>query len=168
MVRHKNARAEPPRGRGLKHAERRKRPPVASSGPVALPERKKIGFPHSGKDRLRDQAVMALLSSSTVAEAAKLAGIGYRTLKTWRTQPEFMAEYRRAKQEMLEAATGRLHRAMAGAVDVLDRVANGADAPTAARVTAAARILEIGFHAHEIDELTARLEKLEREMAHEG
>lgn len=151
-----------PRGHRNKVAERRKRPPVASSGPVS------IGFPHSGKERLRAQAIVALLSASTVAEAAARAGIGYRTLKTWRTQPEFMAEYRRAKQELLEAATGRLHRAMAGAVDVLDRVANDADAPTAARVTAAARILEIGFHAHEIDELTARLEKLEREMAHEG
>ena len=74
-----------------------------------------------------------------------------------------MAEYRRAKQELVDATTARLHHAMTGAVDVLEHVANDADAPTAARVTAASRILELGFHAHEIEDLTARLEKLERE-----
>ncbi len=144
-------------------AEARKRPSIASDGPVALAfAPPTLNGPHSGKERKRALAIVALLSAPTVAEAAARVGIGYRTLKTWRTQPEFIAEYRRAKQELVDATTGRLHRAVAGAVEVLERIANDIAAPTAARVTAASRILELGFHAHEIEELMARLEKLER------
>lgn len=150
MVRHKNKNAE--------------RPPKASSSRVA---KKAIGFPHSGKERKREQAILALLACSTIAEAAARAGVGARTLRTWRTQPEFMAEYRRAKRELVETATGKLRNAMTNAVDVLECVANDCDAPTAARVTAASRILELGFHAHEIEDLAARLEKLEKEQSND-
>jgi hypothetical protein len=105
-------------GRQNKVAENKKRPLVGLSGPID------IGIPHCGKERKRAQAIVALLSAPTVAEAAARVGIGYRTLKTWRTQPEFITEYRRVMQELLDATTGRLRRAMAGAVDVLEHVAS--------------------------------------------
>lgn len=133
-----------------------KRPPTASKGPARRD-------PHNGKERKRAQAVVALLAAPSLDAAAAQCGIGQRTLRRWRSQPEFIAEYNRARQELLEAATGQLRASMTGAVGVLVRIAHEPSAPHAARVTAAARILEFGFYAYRIEDLAARLEKLERE-----
>jgi hypothetical protein len=137
-----------------------KRPPTASKG-------RSRRDPHNGKERKRAQAVVALLAAPSLSEAAAQCGIGERTLRRWRGQPAFVAEYSRARQELLEAATGQLRASMTGAVAVLVRIANEPSAPHAARVTAAARLLELGFYAHRVEDLAARLEKLERERAHD-
>jgi hypothetical protein len=111
--------------------------------------------------------VVALLAAPSLSEAAAQCGIGERTLRRWRGQPAFVAEYSRARQELLEAATGQLRASMTGAVAVLVRIANEPSAPHAARVAAAARLLELGFYAHRVEDLAARLEKLEKERAHD-
>jgi hypothetical protein len=119
--------------------------------------------PHNGKERKRAQAVVALLAAPTIEDAARQVGIGEKTLRRWRVQPAFIAEYNRTRKELLEAATGQLRAAMTGAVAVLVSIANERSAPHAARVTAAARLLELGFYAHRIEDLAQRLEKLEKE-----
>ncbi len=137
-----------------------KRPPTASKG-------RSRRDPHNGKERKRAQAVVALLAAPSLTEAAALCGIGERTLRRWRAQADFVAEYNRARQELLETATGQLRSAMTGAVNVLQCIAHQADAPAAARVTAASRLLELAFYAHRIEDLAARLEKLEKEREHD-
>jgi transposase-like protein len=56
---------------------------------------------NSGKyDRLKGQAVLALLTERTHRQAARKTGIGAATLSRWRRQHDF--------QQMLEAAQARL------------------------------------------------------------
>ena len=52
--------------------------------------------------RLREQALAALLTEKTVEDAAAKAGIAYRTLKLWLTRPDFQADYRAARAEILD------------------------------------------------------------------
>ena len=67
----------------------------------------------SGKTSRREQALAALLAEPTIALAAQKAGIGEATLTRWLKEPGFVAEYRRARRSVVEAAIGSLQQAAA-------------------------------------------------------
>ena len=48
--------------------------------------------------RKQEAAVLALLSSRNVEEAARVAGVNPRTLYRWQKEPEFDAAYREATE----------------------------------------------------------------------
>jgi len=115
--------------------------------------------------RQRERAVEALLSQPTIEKAAREVGIGERTLLRWLADPAFQEAYRKAKRELLGAATARLRAACGRAVEVLDAIANAPDKPSGARVTAARAILELALRAHELEDLEQRLSRLEEQSA---
>jgi hypothetical protein len=55
--------------------------------------------------RKREQAIAALLTQPTIAAAAKMAGIGERTLRRWLKLPEFASAYDAARREVVVAAS---------------------------------------------------------------
>ena len=116
-----------------------------------------------GKLRKREQLIAALLSSSTVQQAARLCGISSRTAQRWLTQADFQKAYREAKSRLLEAATTRLRAEAGEAVNTLAEISGDLEAPPAARVTAASRILELAMHSHEVEQLEEQIKKLEVE-----
>lgn len=118
----------------------------------------------AGQTRKQQQAIAALLSEPTIEAAAVAAGIASRTLKRWLADDVFQHEYKAARRRLIESATGRLRNAMARAVAVLESVAEDKDAASAARVTAASRIIELGLRAHELEDLEERMAKLEKEL----
>lgn len=62
-------------------------------------------------------------------------------------------------------AIAKLRMASGRAVLVLDSIANNRRATTAARVSAARCILELGLEAHQIEEIELRILKLEKQSA---
>jgi hypothetical protein len=118
----------------------------------------------TGQTRKQEQAIAALLTETTIEAAATVCGVSLRTLKRWLADDGFQREYRAARRHLVERATGRLREAMGRAVKVLDEVAADKEAASAARVTAASRIIELGLRSHEVEDLQERLERLEREM----
>jgi hypothetical protein len=118
---------------------------------------------NSGRSRLREKAVVALLQEPTIEEAAQVVGIGLRTLQRWLTDASFQEALHKAKSDALADATGRLRMAASRAVRVLDFVANNRRASSAARVSAARCILEMGLESHVIEELELRILALERQ-----
>ena len=91
--------------------------------------------------RKHEQAIAALLSCSTVEEAAGKVGVSYSTLKRWMHDPAFAAAYRNARRELLDVSVGRVQAATGTAVDTLLAVAkNGAK--DADRVRAAVALLD--------------------------
>jgi hypothetical protein len=109
----------------------------------------------------REKAVLALLQQPTQEKAAKQAGIGLRTLKRWLTDLTFQEALRKAKSEALADATAKLRLASGQMVQVLVQIAKNRKANTAARVSAARCVLELGLDAHVMEELEARLRVLE-------
>lgn len=114
-------------------------------------------YPHK-----REQAIIALLSHSSIGQAAKTAGISEVTLWRWIKDQEFQQAYREAKRRVVDQAISRLQQVCGEAVETLREIMTDPEKPTSSRVTAARAILEMAVKAVEIDDLASRVEKLER------
>lgn len=115
--------------------------------------------------RKREAAISALLSAVTLAEAAAQCGISEATLRRWRQEPEFEAEYRNAKGQLLETTINRLRIIGIDGVMALHRVAVDKDSPAGAVVSAGRAIAEVLLKAVEVQDMEERLRKLEASMA---
>jgi transposase-like protein len=109
----------------------------------------------------KDEAIAALLSQPTVAEAARVANIRPQTLGRWMKDPAFEAVWREARSGGLDQAIARLQKISGAAVSALLKVMFDIGAPPAARLKAAETVLRHAKAANEIDHLQARLSDLE-------
>jgi len=110
----------------------------------------------------KDEALTALLTQPTVAEAARVAKIRPQTLSLWMKEPEFEAAWRAARSFGLEHAIARLQKISGTAVSVLLKVMHDSTAPAGARLKAAETVLKHARVARELDIRQARLTELER------
>ncbi|OAT82230.1 phBC6A51 family helix-turn-helix protein [Desulfotomaculum copahuensis] len=110
----------------------------------------------------QELALVTLLESPSIGEAARKVGIGERTLWRWLQNPEFSERYRELKQQILHQAVSRLQSICGEAVNTLRDVMLDPKNLASARVTAARTVLEMAIKAAELEDLTARLEELER------
>lgn len=120
------------------------------------------------KSRKKEQAVVALLLQPSIGEAAKAAGIGESTLWRWLQQADFLETYRAAKREAVGQAVAQLQQASGGAVKTLADIMKDTGAPASARVSAAKCVLELAIKAVEIEDLSARVEFLEKQFTSKG
>lgn len=134
-----------------------KRPVEAPDGPATdeLTERQR-------------RAIAALLATPTAKEAAKIANVGERTLKRWRTLPAFQRAYREAQSELLESAVCQSRQHLTGALSALADITADANAPPAARVSAARSTVELALKLGEQSDILAHLTELEAAMATGG
>ncbi|SRR5713101_6420265 len=118
---------------------------------------------HSAKlGRKKEGAILALLSQRSVEEAARVAGVGARTLYRWMKEPEFDAAYRDAKRAVFSQSIARLHQLTSAAVTTLGKAMLDPNSPPATKVRAADSILDHTAKAIELEDLEARLAELER------
>jgi len=112
---------------------------------------------------LQEQAIAALIEEPTVRSAAEAAGVGKTTLYRWLLTPDFKKRYLAARREAVSQGVGRLQRAMYRAVDALEDIVADPHAPAGARIAAARTIVTQAFKGIEVEDLLARLERLEQE-----
>ncbi len=112
--------------------------------------------------RKQEAAIAALLSCRTVRRAAAKAGVSERSLHTWLTLPEFVAEYRAARKRIVEAALGRLQRSTAKAAAALER--NLRCGRPADEIRAAAVILDNAVRAVEVLDLGEQIAELRQQI----
>jgi hypothetical protein len=117
------------------------------------------------RGRREAAAIAALLTESTLDQAARAAGISAATLFRWLKEDAFRARYAEARRDAFGQAIARLQQASSAAVDALLAIAGDAEAPAAARVSAASRILEHATKAIELEDVTKRLNELEQALA---
>ncbi len=110
----------------------------------------------------QDKAIAALLTCRTIAEAAKLAEVGERSIYRWLKQDTFQSHLRRARRQALSQALGRLQQVADRAVDTLDTILDDKKATTAGRVSAVRAALRYACHGIEIDDFEERLTAVER------
>jgi hypothetical protein len=117
------------------------------------------------RTRREERAIIALLEADTIAEAAVRSRVSKSTLMRWLADADFQTAYRAARQQLLSGAVNRLRRIARGAgVDVLESIARDKKAPTAARVSAAGRILDAALKAAETQDLIERVDALEHKF----
>jgi transposase-like protein len=89
----------------------------------------------------KEPAILALLSSRNVEEAARTADVDPRTLYRWMKEPAFDAAYREAKRAAFAHAIARPHQMASAAVTTLGKVMVDAGTPPATKVRATDSIL---------------------------
>src|ERR1017187_214063 len=113
----------------------------------------------------QEEAIIALLSSRTVEDAARAVKITPRTLYRWLNEPGFAAAYRQARRTAFAQCTARLQQASNAAASVLLRVMTDAATPAAVKVRASDSVLHHAEKASEIEDIEARVAELERAVA---
>lgn len=112
--------------------------------------------------RKQQQAISALLTHSTIKAAAKATGIANTTMWRWLQLPQFQAEYRAARRQVVELAIARLQHATGTAVAALTK--NLTCGQPSVEVRAALGILDQAIKAVEIFELEGRLIAIEERI----
>jgi hypothetical protein len=110
--------------------------------------------------RVRERAIIALMSCVTIAEAAEEAGCSERTLRGWlKDDAAFREEFRRARAGAVGDALRQMQVAAEAAVQALVSQARDDDDDTAYR--AATALLDRVQKAQEAADVEARLAALE-------
>jgi len=115
--------------------------------------------------RKQEEAIIALLTTRSVEEAARAVNIATKTLLRWMKEPEFDASYRAAKHAAFGQSIARLHHLSSAAVSTLGKVMLDPATPPATRVRAADSILDHTTKAIEIEDIEARVAALEATAA---
>ena len=109
----------------------------------------------------KEKALQALLVSRTRAEAAKAAGIGESTLRTYMQDPEFLERYRQAFGDMVRDAARQAQQTLSPALSTLREIMEDREEPASARITAARSILEYTLKLGEQVDILEQLRELE-------
>jgi hypothetical protein len=110
----------------------------------------------------QEAAILALLSSRNVEEAARTAGVSPRALYRWMKEPEFDRAYRAARRAAFAQSVVRLQQASSAAVSTLLKVMVDPGTPASTKVRAADSVLAHTIKAIEVDDIEARVSELER------
>lgn len=114
----------------------------------------------------QEKALTALLQSPDVPSAALAAGVTAQTLFRWLRENDcFKTAYREARREVVAQAVSQISANASKAARTLCDVCDDGDAPAGARVSAAKTLLDLAFRGVELDDLAARVELLESELA---
>jgi len=113
-------------------------------------------------DKRQEEAIAALLTCATVHQAAEKSHVGERTLLRWLSEDvAFNEAYRKARLAVVQQAIAQVQHASSTAVATLVSIMQNPDAKDTARVNAAKTTLEMALRGVEIDDIIARLARLE-------
>ena len=94
----------------------------------------------------------------TRAEAAKAAGVGESTLRSYMQDSEFSAAYKHAAAGIMDGATRRLQRNLTAAIDRLGQIVANDEENSMADISAAKTLLEYGLKFTEFNDILKELE----------
>ena len=113
----------------------------------------------------QERALSALLSERTIQGASEASGVPYRTITRWMQQEAFSREYRARLDALVDDAASGLKKSLTGAVEVLREIAENAEAPPNARISASKTLLDSGLRYIETLDILSRLEAVEVAVA---
>ena len=118
--------------------------------------------------RKKEEAIAALLSQRSIEDAARVAHIGTNTLLRWLQLPEFKSAYREARREGVNQAVARMQQATGAAGTVALKLMTDPNVPAAVRLRAAEFVFDRAISGVEIEDIEARVAKLELERVAEA
>jgi hypothetical protein len=113
----------------------------------------------------QQRAIVALLASKSVAEAAQAAKVGERTLFRWLAEDQpFRAALSQAEGDLLDTATRRLLSLQGKSIDALEYLIDRAETESV-RLRAAQVAIETSLKLRELRDIEQRLTALEQAQA---
>src|SRR4030081_3171357 len=91
--------------------------------------------------RKKEEAIAALLTTRSLEDAARIAGVAVKTLLRWMKEPDFDAAYRQARRSAFGQSIARLQQAASAAASTLLKVMVDANSPVSCRLRAADSVL---------------------------
>ena len=113
----------------------------------------------------KETAIVALLQSPTVREAAEKVQIAERTLWRWLEDESFRKQYTDARKAAFSRALALLQQGLGEAVMVLRDVMNNPDSNNPSRISAAKVVIDTALKAMELEDLENRITLLEEKAA---
>ena len=112
----------------------------------------------------------ALLTSDTITEAYKQAGIAEHTAYKYLADEEFSKEYTEQKRAGLRHVSTRLNEIALRSIAILDEIANDQEQTGASRIRAVEVALNYAYKGMELEDFNNRLTAIENmlEEAEEG
>jgi hypothetical protein len=110
----------------------------------------------------KEGAILALLTSRSVEDAARAADVPLRSLYRWLKEPEFDAAYRKAKRAAFGQAVSRLQQGTGAAAAVMLKLMVDSGVPASTRLRAADCVFTHAKSAIEMEEIEARVAALEQ------
>ena len=112
----------------------------------------------------------ALLTSDTITEAYKQAGIAEHTAYKYLADEEFSKEYTEQKRASLRHVSTRLNEIALRSIAILDEIANDQEQTGASRIRAVEVALNYAYKGMELEDFNNRLTAIENmlEEAEEG
>lgn len=105
-------------------------------------------------------AISALLTSPSLAAAARRSGVPQRTLQRWHANPKFRELLAAAYRVVVESAVRQVQQSMGKAAETLVAVLDDPASTPADRIRAARTILDTGLAGMEKLDLVREVEKL--------
>ena len=111
--------------------------------------------------RKKRLAILALVESPTIRQAAEKSSIGESTIYRWLKDSDFKHALHGEQQRLLEHTLLRVQNVGGDAVTALAKIINDDETPASARVSAAKAVLDMSIKAFEMSEILRRIEDLE-------
>jgi hypothetical protein len=112
--------------------------------------------------RKMEPAIAALLTRPNIEDAARVAGVGEKTLRRWLQEPVFRAAYRKARRDVVGQTTARLQQATGAAGAIVLKLMTDVNVPASVRLRAAECVLDRATKSLELDDMEDRISELER------
>ena len=109
-----------------------------------------------------------MLTSKTVEDAYKKAGITRNTAYRYLSDDDWQKEYRKRRSELTDTLTTQLLQLGTQAIKTLESNMTDPDATPATKNTTAKTILDYIYSNHDREQIVERLEEIERVLAEQG
>jgi hypothetical protein len=110
----------------------------------------------------QERAILALLSESSIRDAAKKAKVSETSLFRWLKEEVFSKAYFEARRLATSQTIAQIQQAGSEAVKTLRDVMKDKKATSGARVAAAKTVLEMSVKSVELEDLAQRVADLEK------
>lgn len=119
----------------------------------------------NGLTELQNRAILALIDTATIQEAAAQVGVNRSTIWRWMRDLRFQGEHLAMRNRKFSAAVGRAQRMTDSSLEYLGTIIRADDTPAASRVSAIRLGLDFASRGMELDNLEYRLASLEDHAA---
>ena len=134
--------------------------PPAETESVEMSGNERI-FEIPGLSPRQQSALPTVVSSPTIAESARRAGVAESTLRRWLDEPAFRKELDRQREEAYNLALKQVQALVPECLSIFAKVAVESADP-ALRLRAARYLLSYGMKVKEVDDLRERIRNLEQ------
>ena len=109
----------------------------------------------------QERAIIALISATSVREAARSARVSQAAIYKWLKEDLFTRHYRKIRRQNLETAIDYMQKQVAEASEALVEIIHDKNEPGAVRVSAIRTLLDAVMKVRVMEQLEDRVEALE-------